>query len=1064
MLHEKLRIVGAYDITKSELTTNQIGTDVYHSLIIGSGSLTSDITMEDWYNSTYIGEEEYVDALNGDDDTGDGSAGNPFETINKAMIDLQNAGTTATNKFAVIHLAGNSTYTIDVSETGSNKISTLSPAFEGQGIIFAGEAGYTPTIKTQDRSYMNYSDETPLSTDNIIGIFSKDDLTWAAYDVAVIAGPNSGVYYLNEYKNSFNRSDMTKISIETDNQNYGGCTIVDDKIVIVTTEMENNDLPFANRGNYYIRAFTAPSNALSDYDILSDISLKDMREDTYPVRNRNIVNWMNNALTGVSIITDESGYLFWYDFSLGRYRNQRLGTAINRATFATVNDTLYFNTEGSIYKANLKNSEDIKEYLYLTPCKTGEKAINVTISGIENGDTIGNVIVSTDDRVLLTAQTDATENGIYVVGATAGTTVRSTDFDPTDPSTIRYKRVDVSSGTNAGLTFYTTDDFIQSGDDINFTEGYPDNEILDVVQLQSIPNVVSIDTRDTTGEIYALTSTGGVWYCAPPTESEIFSKIVQLDIKRDWINIQIKDDGIWTFNGTFTADIPIASRISNDYGAYRDGVLIEYGNFFDMYEDDAFKFYNYIKEANLSNTCGRTLTTPKYILTGNKTIYLYDVNIDGNNKFSGINVPYPVSKYSKITNIVNGLYCYNDNGINPSADSLTWQYSISKSLFDNISGTAVYMAGNIDSDSNNPLVDYNIFNDCGLGVSIQDATGLTIQNINKCVFYNNTVGLNVDGTTNITNTLFENCGTDIIANVIIANQSLIRRYFSNNNTYQFSEIYTGNPGFVDPDNLDFRLKTTYNSYAYDSPYIEDGELEFDEECGVYLVTRTSTISDPAYEYIIPIMWDELEIKETPVLTKSTLSPTGEYVEWSPNSGTTKKQLNFSWNDNTSDANSDTRRYFKFVFTDLLNYRDTVFKLGFDDGSDGWKPIFTFDNIQHDTTKNGLCAIVSTTNTIYKNELRGLWIYIPSLDDYMLILSNTTTDSGTFDVELYNDRGLVLTGVNDSNPHCDYWHVVFSMESGQTNKVWKFFNNDTNAPLPIAGYKLIAHETWRDITE
>jgi hypothetical protein len=212
------------------------------------------------------------------------------------------------------------------------------------------------------------------------------------------------------------------------------------------------------------------------------------------------------------------------------------------------------------------------------------------------------------------------------------------------------------------------------------------------------------------------------------------------------------------------------------------------------------------------------------------------------------------------------------------------------------------------------------------------------------------------------------------------------------------------------------------------------------------------------------MWDEMSIKEAPVNTKTVLTPTGEYIEWSPNIGETKRIFEFSWNDNTSSADSDVRRQFNYTFRDLMSYRDTVFKMGYDDGSGGWKALFTFTNIRHDTTKSDLWAIVTTSNTIYKNELRGLWIYIPSIDDYMLVLSNTASSAGSFNVELYNNTGLELTGVNDASPHCDYWHVIVSNESGQSNKIWKFFSNDTNKPLPVAGYKLKMYETFRDLNE
>jgi len=56
--------------------------------------------------------------------------------------------------------------------------------------------------------------------------------------------------------------------------------------------------------------------------------------------------------------------------------------------------------------------------------------VNVDITTLANGSTIDTVLVATGDRVLLAAQTTTTENGIYIVGASGGTTVRAGDYLP----------------------------------------------------------------------------------------------------------------------------------------------------------------------------------------------------------------------------------------------------------------------------------------------------------------------------------------------------------------------------------------------------------------------------------------------------------------------------------------------------------------------------------------------------------------------------------------------------------------------------------------------------------
>ena len=83
------------------------------------------------------------------------------------------------------------------------------------------------------------------------------------------------------------------------------------------------------------------------------------------------------------------------------------------------------------------------------PCRAATTA-NITIAtALNNGDTLDGVTLATDDRVLVKNQTTASENGIYIVGATP---TRATDFDlwTEIPGAV----VGVTAGTaNAGLTF-----------------------------------------------------------------------------------------------------------------------------------------------------------------------------------------------------------------------------------------------------------------------------------------------------------------------------------------------------------------------------------------------------------------------------------------------------------------------------------------------------------------------------------------------------------------------------------------------------------------------------------
>jgi hypothetical protein len=97
---------------------------------------------------------------------------------------------------------------------------------------------------------------------------------------------------------------------------------------------------------------------------------------------------------------------------------------------------------------------------------------NIDLSqDLENGDSIDGITLATGDRVLVKNQTDAEDNGIYVVVA-SGAASRSTDFDSLSPvDEINKAYVAVQEGTaNAGKIFIQYGTVTTLGtDDINFT-------------------------------------------------------------------------------------------------------------------------------------------------------------------------------------------------------------------------------------------------------------------------------------------------------------------------------------------------------------------------------------------------------------------------------------------------------------------------------------------------------------------------------------------------------------------------------------------------------------------
>lgn len=88
---------------------------------------------------------------------------------------------------------------------------------------------------------------------------------------------------------------------------------------------------------------------------------------------------------------------------------------------------------------------------------------NVDIATLNNGDTVNGEVVATGDVVLLDLQTTPAEDGLYVVGASEGSTARH----PQLPSGASWEgvMVRVSGGGDGGKTYFSTGEDIVVGTD-----------------------------------------------------------------------------------------------------------------------------------------------------------------------------------------------------------------------------------------------------------------------------------------------------------------------------------------------------------------------------------------------------------------------------------------------------------------------------------------------------------------------------------------------------------------------------------------------------------------------
>jgi len=126
---------------------------------------------------------------------------------------------------------------------------------------------------------------------------------------------------------------------------------------------------------------------------------------------------------------------------------------------------------------------------------------NIDISsGLVDSAVIDGVTVTTGDRVLLKDQTDATENGVYIVAA-SGAASRATDFDEPQEVTsgVFFFVEEGNSGDNRGFVL-TSDGGQQSvgTDDLNF------------VQFSGAGQITAGDGLDKTGDTLSVNTANGI--------------------------------------------------------------------------------------------------------------------------------------------------------------------------------------------------------------------------------------------------------------------------------------------------------------------------------------------------------------------------------------------------------------------------------------------------------------------------------------------------------------------------------------------------------------------------
>lgn len=193
--------------------------------------------------------------------------------------------------------------------------------------------------------------------------------------------------------------------------------------------------------------------------------------------------------------------------------NKTLGTGNSLSSDLNANSNKITNLAAPTNSGDAANKayvDAVSEGLHIHASTVAATTGNIDLStDLENGDVVDGVTLVTGDRVLVKSQTNAAENGIYIVQE-SGAAVRATDFDaPAEVDGGDF--IFVTGGTlydNTGWVQTSTGVATIGTDPINFTQFSGAGTYLAGDGLTLTGNTFSVDVTPTSGNA-SLTNTGG---------------------------------------------------------------------------------------------------------------------------------------------------------------------------------------------------------------------------------------------------------------------------------------------------------------------------------------------------------------------------------------------------------------------------------------------------------------------------------------------------------------------------------------------------------------------------
>ena len=349
-------------------------------------------------------------------------------------------------------------------------------------------------------------------------------------------------------------------------------SISDDKLAsdyIQTSEVDDSSIEFAG-GTLNVKALGVTNNMLagsiadsklaSDYIQTSEVddTSIEFSGGTLNVKALGITNDMLAGSIADTKLTEDYVKTSEVDGSTIEFSGGSLNVVANGIGATELDETDNYTFSGTVQVTQTPSADnDVTNKAYVDSIASGidwKESVrakstvadgNITLSGV-SGQSLDGISVVADDRVLLTEQTDASENGIWVVKA--GAWVRPSDFNTGDA--VASSAVFVEEGTDFADTGWvcTTD----SGSDIVDTNNLAFVQFTGLATitagdgLSKSGNTISVNVDDSSIEINADTlrvKASGI------TNSMLAGSISDDKLASDYIQTSEVDDSSIEFAG-----------------------------------------------------------------------------------------------------------------------------------------------------------------------------------------------------------------------------------------------------------------------------------------------------------------------------------------------------------------------------------------------------------------------------------------------------------------------------------------------------------------------------------